>query len=114
MLPDFQPPAASDERDRKLLSDVKNLGWHVIGIFEDETGPEYCFSVGLYYTFGHPEILVMGLKRPAAHKLINLAVAEIAKGKVFQPGERSNGLIEGFACSFVPISVAQYKEYLGY
>ena len=114
MIPDFHPPVAADEHDQKLLSDVEKVGWHVLKILGDESGPEYCFSVGLYYTFGHPEILVMGLPQQVAHELINLAATHIAGGKVFRPGDRSSGLLEGFTCSFVPISVARYPEYLGY
>ena len=114
MLPDFQPPVAADEHDRKLLSDIERVGWHVLKIMGDESGPEYCFSVGLYYTFGHPEILVMGLSHPVAHRFINLAAAHIATGRVFRAQERTDDLAEGFECSFVPVSVAHYERYLGY
>jgi hypothetical protein len=114
MLTDFRPPVAEDEPDRKLLSDIENVGWHVLKILGDEHGPEYCFSVGLYYTFGHAEILVMGLSHSNGHQIINLAASLIAKGRVFRPHERTDDLMEGFASSFVPISVAHYKEYLGY
>lgn len=114
MLSGFQLPTASDEPDRKLLSDVQQYGWHVLKILGDETGPEYCFSVGLYYSFGHPEILVMGLPTQAGHQLINLAATQIADGKVFKPAERVNGLLEGFSCSFITIDISHYQEYLGY
>jgi len=114
MLPDFQPPDPTDEHDRKLLSDVKTVGWHVLKILGDETFPEYCFSVGLYYTFGHPEILVMGLPLSTGHQFINLAAGHIASGRAFQPRERTDELAEGFACSFIPVLVDHYEQYLGY
>jgi len=114
MLPDFQLPVASDEHDRKLLSDVESYGWHVPHIFADESGPCYSFSVGLYLKFGHPEILVMGLSQPIAHQLINLAAGHISSGRVFRPRERTEDLAEGFACSFIPILVDHYQHYLGY
>ena len=114
MLSDFQPPVAADDNDRKLLSDVETVGWHVVKIMGDESGPAYCFSVGLYYTFGHPEILIMGLSHPVAHEFINLAATQIASGKVFQASERTDDLAEGFPCTFIPVPVAHYEEYLGY
>jgi hypothetical protein len=114
MLPDFQLPVAADEHDRKLLSDIERFGWHVLKIMGDETGPEYCFSVGLYYTFGHPEILVMGLSHSVGHQFINLAAGHIANGRVFRPGERTDDLAQGFASTFVPVSINHYQEYLGY
>ena len=114
MLADFQIPVAEDDSDRKLVSDVNSVGWHVVGIHEDESGPAYCFSVGLYYTFNHPEIVVMGLPHSVAHKLINLAAGYIASGRVFRPHDRTDDLAESFTCSFVSVAVEHYKEYLGY
>ena len=114
MLLDFQMPVAVDEHDRKLLSDVMSYGWHVPYILEDESGPGYAFSVGLYLKFGHPEILVMGLPQPVAHKFINLVAGHVASGRVFRPRESTEDLAQGFACSFIPILVDHYQEYLGY
>jgi Domain of unknown function (DUF4262) len=114
MLPDFQPPIAADEHDQKLLSDVERVGWHVPQITGDDRGPGYSFSVGLYYTFGHPEILVMGLRGAVAHAVINSAGEQIAKGRVFQPEIRYDEFLQGYSTFFVPISITHYEYYLGY
>ncbi|HEX5220498.1 MAG TPA: DUF4262 domain-containing protein [Verrucomicrobiae bacterium] len=114
MLQGFKLPTATDDSDRKLLSDIAQYGWHVLKILGDESGPEYCFSVGFYYSYGHPEILVMGLSTEVGHQLINLAGAQIASGKVFRAGDRVEGLVKGFVCDFITIDISQYKEYLGY
>ena len=45
-----------DDYDRKLLADIKSHGWHLIGIDDDDEGPAYVFSVGMFHTLGHPEI----------------------------------------------------------
>jgi hypothetical protein len=114
MLPDFQMPAAEDEHDQKLLSDVKQYGWHVPHIFADENGPGFSFSVGLYLKFGHPEILVMGLEQPVAHKFINLIGGYVSTGRVFRQGERTDDLAQGSPSSFIPIAIEHYQQYLGY
>ncbi|WP_397383967.1 DUF4262 domain-containing protein [Prosthecobacter sp.] len=114
MISNFQLPKAEDESDRKLLADVQNEGLHVLRILEGEKCPQFCYSVGLYYTFGHPEILVMGLPPDVGHRVLNLAATRIAGGKIFGDYEKTDELIEGFECSFLPISVSQYKDYLGY
>ena len=56
----------------------------------------------------------MGLPPETGHKFINLAAAHIAGGKRFCEYDRTSELAEGCECSFVPISISQYKEYLGY
>jgi Domain of unknown function (DUF4262) len=113
MLRGFKPPIPSDDCERKVLSDVKNFGWHVINILPDENGPQYSFSIGLYHKFGHPELLVMGLPHPVGHQLINSAAEQIAAGKSFRSLDRADELAEGFTCGFLPVSVMRYKEYLG-
>jgi hypothetical protein len=114
MLADFQMRVAEDDNDRKLLSDVAQYGWHIPHIFADETGPCYSFSVGFYLKFGHPEILVMGLSQPVAHKFINLIGGHLMTGRVFHPRERTDVLAQGFECCFIPIATEHYQEYLGY
>ena len=50
-----------DDNDRKLLQDVAEVGWHVVLIAEEAGTPGWAFSVGLYHTFRHPEVVVFGL-----------------------------------------------------
>ena len=114
MLADFQMPVAEDDHDRKLLSDVAQYGWHIPYILADETCPGYAFSVVFYLKFGHPEVLVMGLSQPIAHQFINLVGGHLMTGRVFQPRERTDDLAQGFPCSFIPIAIEHYREFLGY
>jgi hypothetical protein len=114
MLPDFHPPAAEDEYDHKLLRDIETLGWHVVPVVGDESGPQFSFSVGLYCSFGHPEIMIMGLAPQVAHELINTIAVRIVGGEVFVPAERIDDLVESFPCIFIPISIDHYQDNLGY
>jgi len=113
-LPDFKLRIAEDEHDRKLLSDIERVGWHVIHINEDEQGPGYTFSVGFYYTFRQPEILITGLRQEVAHDLLKIAVVQMAGGKTFQAFERVSDFAEGYDCAFAPIEFEHYRNYLGY
>lgn len=114
MLQNFRLPIPSDDGDRKLLADVHKYGWHILKVPEDNVGPGFCFSVGLYYTYGHPELLVMGLPLDVGHKALNSAGARIAHGEVFHARDRYTDLLENFSCSFVPISRDRHEDYLGY
>jgi hypothetical protein len=44
--PKADPPVAEDEHDRKLLADVEQFGWHMVGIEQDNEGPAFVYSVG--------------------------------------------------------------------
>lgn len=113
-LPDFKLRYAEDEHDQKLLSDIERVGWHVIHINEDEQGPGYTFSVGFYYTFQQPEILIMGLRQEVAHELLKIAVVQMAGGKTYQPFDRVSQFAESYDCAFAPIEMQHYRDYLGY
>lgn len=113
-LPGFTLRTAEDEYDRTLLADIERFGWHIVHINEDKEGPAYSFSVGFYYTFQRPEILVMGLPQAVAHKILQIAVVHMAGGKTFQPFDPAPDFVEGFNSAFAPIEIEHYQEYLGY
>ena len=112
-LPNFTLRVPEDETERKIISNVTKFGWHVVHIMEDETGPGYSFTVGLYFTHQHPELLMMGLSHSTTHQIFTDAVAEIAKGIVFKNGTRSDSLLESTLCKFRSVKPANYHEYLG-
>jgi hypothetical protein len=114
MLQGFHPPVPEDNHDRKLLADIDSVGWHVVGIEADETGPDYSFTVGLYYSFGVPEIIVMGLAPSLAHQILNLAVINITAGERFEVGAKTELLLKNFHCTFISVALEKYEEYLGY
>src|SRR5262245_45766894 len=82
-LPDFSFPAAEDSSDEKLLHDVRVHGWHVVAIAEDEAGPGFAFTVGLYLRTLRPEILIMGVPPDPSMRVLN-AIGEflIAGGEL--------------------------------
>jgi hypothetical protein len=72
-LPAFIIPPPEDDSERKPVSDVRNVGWHALHISADDKGPSFTFTVGFYYTFQQPEILVMGLRHQVGHESLNTA-----------------------------------------
>jgi hypothetical protein len=100
-------------RDRKLLSDIVEFGWHVALIPEDDEGTAFAFSIGLFTNFGHPEVILFGLGIEALHGIINLIGEEVRQGRRFAEGEVASGIIEGFDVGFREVSPKHYAEYLG-
>lgn len=60
-----------DDSDRCLLSNVEEYGWHVVFIPEEDGTPGWAFSVGLYWSYLAPEVVVFGLNQELSHRLIN-------------------------------------------
>lgn len=100
--------------DQKILNDIEEYGWHAVKVPEDEVGPGFGYSVGLYKSFGHPEIIIIGLKLDLIHSIINLIGEDIRSGKVFHTGQYYSGLIQGFECCFTSVEKKHYDDYVRY
>ena len=117
MLNNFTWRNAEDSGDRKLLSDVKEYGWHIVSVFDnrplDNPSPSFSFSVGLYLNHEQPEIVLMGLPNMNAPQIINQVGAFTRGGGQIVPGKRYSGFIAGREVIFRPVHTSQYPEYLG-
>jgi hypothetical protein len=108
------PPEPADEHDRKLLADVERHGWHVIGVEEDEEGPAFAYSIGLYRSFGHPEMIVFGLPVQVMHRIINAVGEEVRSGERFEHLDESGEVLDGYNLAFRTVERRHYADYFGY
>lgn len=113
MIDGFIVPDAEDDCDRKLLSDIEKYGWHVVAVDADEEGPGFLFTVGLYYTYGHPEILIAGLTREVAYELLFQSEKLIREGKRYENNWIDTDLAN-FPLAIKAIFFDYYQDYLGY
>ena len=103
-----------DDSDRKLLSDIDRIGWHVVMIPEEDGTPGWSFSVGFFQTFNHPEVVVFGLPLDLSGQVINGIGADIQKGKTFESGPEYPDILEGVLCTFRTVVRRWYRPFLGY
>lgn len=103
-----------EERVRKAASDIDEFGWHVVLIPEDDEGPAFAYSIGLFKSFRHPEIILFGLDHGVMHQMINLIGEEVRSGRRFLEGESSSGFLEAYDVRFVEVSQRHFPEYLGF
>lgn len=102
-----------DERERKTHADVKEFGWHVILVPEDEQGPAFAYSVGLQKTFNHLEILVLGLEIKLMHRMVNGIGDRVKAGTRFLSGQRYQDILSDYDCLFAKVEEKYYRDYFG-
>jgi hypothetical protein len=103
--------------DAKVLGDIQRVGWHVTGVFaqKNEKGPEWVFSVGLFHSFQHPEVLVFGLPFERCIDVVNVIGQEVQAGKRYEPGgEYADILEDPYRCVFREVDRQHYSDYVGY
>jgi hypothetical protein len=102
-----------DSVEEKLRHDVQQFGWHVMNVLPEGEHPPHSYSIGLFATYGHPEIVVVGLPGNRAHHFINNLADEIKDGATFEAGSRYRHVIEGFDVMFLRVEPAMYREHFG-
>ena len=100
--------------EQKLLDDVAKYGWHVMNVLDDAESPGWSYSIGLYHTFGHAEILVFGLDFELMHSMINSIGEDIRSGKRFEVDQQYADLIESYSCTFKRVNPVWYEAFLGF
>ena len=108
-------PAAQNDYDRAVLGDIGRIGWSVIQINPDkpdDSDPLYSFSLGLFHTHNHPEIILLGLPHPIAGQIINNIGGLVLLGQRIEPG--FNDKLASVPLAFVEVDPGYYKQYLGY
>src|SRR5579872_7262716 len=109
-------PDAQDDYYRAILGDIQRIGWSVLQINPDEPddpGPLYSFSVGLFHTHDHPEIILLGLKHSVAGQIINDIGGLVLLGRRIEPGRVYDDLAS-VPLAFVEVDPAHSKQYVGY
>jgi hypothetical protein len=99
--------------DRKLLDDVDEFGVHIVHVPDDEEGPGYSFTIGLWHTFEQPEIVVFGMPEDVAHDLLNSLADDAAENKKFVADSRHDEVLVGYPVRFLAVPAERYAEYLG-
>ena len=96
----------------KIKNNIRDFGLHIIKVLGDENNPPFGYSVGIFETYGHPEILIVGLKLDLIHSLINIIADEIKEGSTFKSGEYYPNISTNFDCYFTSVKKNAYEEYV--
>ncbi|GGI53576.1 DUF4262 domain-containing protein [Oxalicibacterium solurbis] len=105
---------AHDKAEQKVLDDIAKFGWHFVSVMEDETHPPHGFTVGLFETFNHPEVLIIGLDAKLMHSMANEIARNLKAGQSISPGDNYPGLITDFDCVLVNVDKAHYQSHVGF
>jgi hypothetical protein len=107
-------PHASNPAEQKILDDVAQHGFHVVNILEEGDLPPFSFTIGLFHSWQHPEVVVYGLPDRTAHLVLNGVAEAVRAGGRYEAGREYEGLLVGYRCTFRVVPAHQYGEHLGF
>jgi len=112
MLPGFSYRQPDEESDAKILADIHEHGWHVVMIPDDDEGPGFAFTVGVYLRTLQPEILLMGVPMEPAHRILNAIAEYLMEGETITPGQRYGNFVDGLEVLFHPFTAHSFMSIL--
>ena len=83
----------------RMLENIEEHGWFALHVSDPE-GHEanFSYSVGFTQSLGTPEFIIFGLPKDLRHQMLWSVFRQIKAGREVTPGERWQGLLEGFDC----------------
>ena len=97
-----EPPPSTAEwtaGDRNLVADVQDHGWHFVKVVDpDADSPWWAFTVGLWHSYGVPELTMVGLLPGDMHTWLNVLGERARDGEgVVDEGSLVEGVLDGYA-----------------
>ena len=102
------------EAEERIIHDVEKYGCHIAILEPDNYLPGFAYTIGLYKTFGHAEIICFGLPAKTMTALLNDACDIIRKGGSFVAGKLYEELLNDYNIQFLEVNKASYRDYVGY
>jgi hypothetical protein len=102
------------EAQERIVQDVTQYGFHMALLEGDDYMPAFVYTIGLYQTYKHPEIICFGLPTNLMSSIISHAGRLIKSGEKFNPNQPYQGFLEGYSIQFLTVAQEHYPDYLGY
>lgn len=97
----------------RLTETIEAHGWAVVKIDADAQEPAYAYSVGLYKTFSHPEVIVFGLEVDVLQRIVNTIGGEVKARNRFEVTDSDDRVLEGYRCAFREVAAEAESAYMG-
>jgi hypothetical protein len=108
------PWVVHDEMEDVVHRNIREHGWHAMKVPQDDEGPGFVYTIGFYRTWGHPELICVGLPLDVAHQALRACAAHVKAGGQLADADEFWGAFDNARCSFRTMVKQHYREYLGY
>ena len=107
-------PMAKDEPEKIVLSHIAEHGWHCTHVVEDNGCPPWSFTIGLYETWDHPELIIIGRSRATSYEILKTLADDIELNDPPNLLSPDGQVLLGMKCHFVRVDTRYYSDYVGF
>jgi hypothetical protein len=109
-----RPLEQLDAADLAVLADVADRGFHVEVVPARGDDPAHAFTVGLFRSFDHPEVIVFGPSPLGLEDLVDALAARVRAGERFEEGSVATGILPGRPVVFRRVAARHYPAWLAH
>jgi hypothetical protein len=91
------------------MDPVEDSGLRLVHVEDDEGGPVWSYTVGLWRAFGQAEVVVFGLPVETAEPLLEAVMDAVEDGKRYAAGGQHDGLLHGYPVCFARVDSSQRR-----
>ena len=106
-------PLPRNPSRRRVVADVQKHGLHIIHVAA-EAGGGWSYSIGLFHTHRHSELVIVGLPSSTAQVLLNALGARVKAGERFSSGVRDGQVLTRYPVQFVTVPESAYRDHFGF
>ncbi|WP_189060725.1 DUF4262 domain-containing protein [Longimycelium tulufanense] len=100
--------------ETELRSRVDSAGYAVLAVFDpEEEAPPLTYSLGVWRSFGVPEVVTVGVDHDLGTALVEEYVCRSRDGERFKPGRPYAGFLDDLPVIFERVSPAHHADWLG-
>ena len=109
-----RPCEPLDRADLAVLADVADRGFHVDAVPARDEAPAHAFTVGLFRSFDHPEVIVFGPAPLDLEELVERLGERVRRGERFEEGAVATGVLPGRPVVFRRVAARHYPAWLAH
>ena len=98
---------------QKLHADIGNFGWTVLLMPETDYLPSFAYTVGLWKSYKHPELISFGLTTKTLHLILNDAGEIIKSGQIIEINKSYDDFFENSKTEFITVDNNNIIDYFG-
>lgn len=118
------PAAGAASIFSRLLGCIKSVGWAHLSVLPGDDcsfdgpppygnwDPVFTYSIGLFKTYGHAEIIILGLPPELAINILCHAADLIKEGRAFEQERRVADVFVNYDCVLKPVDATVYRHFL--
>jgi hypothetical protein len=100
--------------ESKIISDVAKYGFHVATVPSDGYSPTFAYTIGLYKTYGYPELICFGLNQDLLHSILWSGKELLDKHPAPDQSLGYPDFIGDYDVRLLTVDKAWYNYYFGY